>query len=104
MIDMNSPPTGPLTGVRVVDLTINIVGPLAAQILGDMGAEVIKVEQPSGDWNRQGGPTRTKDMGVLYMNVNRNKRSMVLDLKRPEALEALMRLVERADLFLHSMR
>ena len=104
MIEMNSAATGPLAGIRVVDLTINIVGPVAAQILGDMGAEVIKVEQPGGDPNRQTGPTRTKDMGALYLNANRNKRSVVLDLKRGEALDALMRLVDRADVFLHSMR
>jgi crotonobetainyl-CoA:carnitine CoA-transferase CaiB-like acyl-CoA transferase len=104
MIDMNGPATGPLSGIKVVDVTINIVGPSASQILGDMGADVIKVEQPGGDPNRQTGATRTADMGVLYMNANRNKRSMVLDLKRPEALDALMRLVDRADVFLHSMR
>ena len=104
MIDMNGRPTGPLAGVRVIDLTINIVGPVAAQILGDMGADVIKVEAPVGDPNRQTGPMRTPDMGVLYMNANRNKRSAVLNLKRPEALEAVMRLVEGADVLLHSMR
>jgi crotonobetainyl-CoA:carnitine CoA-transferase CaiB-like acyl-CoA transferase len=104
MINMNGPATGPLAGIRVVDLTINIVGPVAAQILGDMGAEVIKVEQPGGDPNRQTGPMRTEDMGVLFMNANRNKRSMVLDLKRPGSLDVVMRLVDRADVVLHSMR
>jgi crotonobetainyl-CoA:carnitine CoA-transferase CaiB-like acyl-CoA transferase len=103
-LDVNGAPSGPLAGIRVVDLTINIVGPVAAQILGDMGAEVIKVEAPGGDPNRQTGASRTKDMGVLYMNVNRNKRGIVLDLKRPEALDVLMRLVDRSDVFLHSMR
>jgi crotonobetainyl-CoA:carnitine CoA-transferase CaiB-like acyl-CoA transferase len=104
MIEKREPPTGPLAGVRVVDLTINIVGPVASQILGDMGAEVVKIEQPGGDPNRQTGPMRTDDMGVLYMNANRNKRSVVLDLKRPEARDALMRLVDCADVFMHSMR
>ena len=104
MIEMNGKPTGPLAGVRVVDLTINIIGPVAAQILGDMGADVIKVEAPDGDPNRQTGPERTSGMGVLYMNVNRNKRSMVLDLKRRESLDVMMRLVDGADVFLHSMR
>lgn len=103
-LDAGAAATGPLAGVRVVDLTINIVGPVAAQILGDMGAEVIKIEAPGGDPNRQTGASRTKDMGVLYMNVNRNKRSMLLDLKRPEAIDVLMRLVDRADVLLHSMR
>ncbi|MBI3371738.1 MAG: CoA transferase [Betaproteobacteria bacterium] len=104
MIELNGRATGPLAGIRVVDLTINIVGPVAAQILGDMGADVIKIEAPGGDPNRQTGPERTSDMGVLYMNVNRNKRSMVLDLKRGESVDVLMRLVDRADVFLHSMR
>ncbi len=101
---LGGPATGPLAGIRVVDLTINIVGPIAAQILGDMGAEVIKIEAPAGDPNRKTGDTRTPDMGALYLNANRNKRSAVLDLKRPEAREALMRLVDGADVFLHSMR
>ena len=104
MIDMNGAATGPLAGILVLDLTINIIGPVAAQILGDMGAEVIKIEQPGGDPNRQTGPMRTKDMGVLFMNANRNKRSVVLNLKQPAAREALMRLVDRADVFIHSMR
>ena len=104
MIEKSKSATGPLAGIRVVDLSINIVGPVAAQILGDMGADVIKVEQPGGDPNRQTGPMRSKDMGVLYMNANRNKRSVVLDLKQRKALDALMRLVDHADVFLHSMR
>jgi crotonobetainyl-CoA:carnitine CoA-transferase CaiB-like acyl-CoA transferase len=104
MIELNGPATGPLAGIRVLDLTINIVGPAAAQILGDMGADVIKVEAPAGDPNRQTGPMRTPDMGVLFMNVNRNKRSAVLNLKRPEAVEALLRMVDDADVLIHSMR
>src|SRR3974390_1353990 len=104
MIEMNGPATGPLAGIRVVDLSINIIGPVATQILGDMGAEVIKVEQPGGDPNRQTGPMRTKDMGALFINANRNKRSVVLNLKQSAAREALMRLVDRADVFIHSMR
>ena len=104
MLDMNGPATGPLAGLRIVDLTINVVGPAATQILGDMGADVVKVEAPAGDGNRQTGPKRNDGMGVLFMNVNRNKRSIVLDLKRPGAVEALMRLVERADVLVHSMR
>jgi len=104
MIEMNGPATGPLAGIRVVDLSINIIGPVATQILGDMGAEVIKVEQPGGDPNRQTGPMRTKDMGALFINANRNKRSVVLNLKQSAARDVLMRLVDRADVFIHSMR
>lgn len=104
MVSMNGVASGPLAGIRVVDLTINVLGPVAGQILGDMGAEVVKVEAPGGDPNRKTGPSRTEDMGVLYLNVNRNKRSVVLDLKRPEPLDAMMRLLDSADVFIHSMR
>ncbi|OAI94805.1 CaiB/BaiF CoA transferase family protein [Pseudomonas putida] len=96
--------TGPLTGLRVIDLTINVLGPVATQILGDMGADVIKVEPPSGDQNRQNGPGRNPGMSVFYLIMNRNKRSIVLDLKQPDCMEALMKLVETADVIVHSMR
>jgi crotonobetainyl-CoA:carnitine CoA-transferase CaiB-like acyl-CoA transferase len=95
---------GPLAGVKVVDLTINVLGPLATQILGDLGADVIKVETPDGDPNRRTGPSRHADMAAMHLNMNRNKRSVTLNLKRPEAKQALLRLVETADVFVHSMR
>lgn len=95
---------GPLSGVRVLDLSINILGPLATQILGDMGADVIKVEPPKGDHNRHSGPYRTSGMSALFMANNRNKRSVVLDIKTKEGYEALMKLVDTADVFVHSMR
>lgn len=100
----DGPVTGPLAGIRVLDLSINILGPTATQLLGDMGADVIKIESLGGDQNRYTGPSRTDAMGVLYLNANRNKRSVVLDLKHPEAVAALMRLVEGADVFVHSLR
>ncbi|MNF37888.1 Formyl-coenzyme A transferase [compost metagenome] len=96
--------TGPLSGLRVIDLTINVLGPVATQILGDMGADVIKVEPPNGDQNRQNGPGRNPGMSVFYLVMNRNKRSIVLDLKKEECLEALLKLVETADVIVHSMR
>jgi len=99
-----SPATGPLAGVRVIDLTVNVLGPVATQILGDMGADIIKVETPQGDPNRDTGPHRHAGMSAMHMNMNRNKRSVTLNLKRPEAREALTLLVKDADVFVHSMR
>ena len=96
--------SGPLQGVRVLDLTINVLGPYATQILGDMGADVIKVETPLGDHNRHNGPARSAGMSALFMSNNRNKRSLVLNLKNKTDLATLMDLVETADVFIHSMR
>jgi crotonobetainyl-CoA:carnitine CoA-transferase CaiB-like acyl-CoA transferase len=95
---------GPLTGVRVIDLTVNVLGPVATQVLGDMGADVIKIEPLQGDPNRDTGPSRNPRMSAMHMNVNRNKRSVTLNLKSAEGMETLMRLVETADVFVHSMR
>lgn len=96
--------SGPLAGVRVLDLTINVLGPVCTQLLGDMGADVIKVEAPEGDQNRMNGPARTPGMSPFFLIMNRNKRSVVLDLKQPECLDALMKIVDTADVVVHSMR
>jgi crotonobetainyl-CoA:carnitine CoA-transferase CaiB-like acyl-CoA transferase len=96
--------SGPLAGVRVIDLTENVLGPMATQTLGDMGADVIKVETPRGDPMRQLGLARNKGMASHFLAFNRNKRSLTLDLKQPAALAALMRLVGTADVFAHNMR
>ncbi len=95
---------GPLAGVRVIDCTTVVLGPWAAQQLGDLGADVVKVEPPEGDTTRQLGPMRHPDMGAFYLAVNRNKRSIVLDLKQASARRALVRLAEGADVFLHNYR
>jgi crotonobetainyl-CoA:carnitine CoA-transferase CaiB-like acyl-CoA transferase len=95
---------GPLSGVRVLDLTAVVAGPLATQTLGDMGADVIKIESPDGDTTRYTGPARSPDMAALYMGLNRSKRALVLDLKQQGAKDALWRLLADADVFAHSMR
>ena len=95
---------GPLAGVRVIDLTSNIMGPYASLLLADMGADVCKVESPDGDQVRGVGPARHKGMSVLFLHANRNKRSMVLDLKQPEAATAFRRMLASADVLLFSLR
>ena len=86
--------SGPLEGVRIVELTSVVLGPWAAQMLGDMGADVIKIEPPGGDTTRNIGPARNPGMAALFLNCNRNKRSIVLDLKNPDALAACLKLLE----------
>lgn len=96
---------GPLDGIRVLELTSVVLGPWACQILGDMGAEIIKIEPPVGDTNRNLGASRTnKDMSALYLTCNRNKRSLVLDLKNHAGREALLKLAAQTDVLVHNFR
>jgi len=95
---------GPLDGVRILELTSVVLGPWACQLLADMGADVIKIEAPRGDSNRLLGSYHTEGMAALYMTCNRNKRSLVLDLKQNNGREALLRLAEIADVIVHNNR
>ena len=96
--------SGPLSGVKILELTSVVLGPWACQMLADMGAEVIKIEPPRGDSNRSLGAYRNKGMAALYLTCNRNKRSIVLDLKQPAAKAAVLELVKTADVVLHNNR
>ena len=93
-----------LQGLKVIDLSTIALGPYATQLLGDLGADVIKVESPGGDVFRAVRPGRRNDLGVAFLNYNRNKRSIVLDLKQAEGQAILGQLAERADVFVHNMR
>ena len=96
--------SGPLSGLKVLELTSVVLGPWAAQIIADMGADVIKIEAPFGDSNRQLGASKNPGMAALYLSNNRNKRSLVLDLKQESARDALLAIVKDCDVFLHNNR
>lgn len=93
-----------LSGIRILDLTAIVFGPYASQTLADYGAEIIKVEPPTGESTRFTGPAYEKGLSAIFLGVNRNKKSLCLDLKQPAAIEALLTLVDQADVIMHSMR
>lgn len=95
---------GPLKDIRVVDLTSMVFGPYATQVMADLGADVIKVEAPGGDATRYINAGPTEDLGGVFTNINRGKKSVELDLRTEVHREVLNRLIEDADVFIHSMR
>lgn len=95
---------GALDGLRVVDMTSVVMGPSMTQLLGDHGAEIIKVEIDDGDSTRHARPKVSDDMGWIFLQLNRNKRSVVLDLKQPAQMEAFHKLLQSADIFVSSVR
>jgi crotonobetainyl-CoA:carnitine CoA-transferase CaiB-like acyl-CoA transferase len=96
--------SGPLAGYRIIDLSTVVMAPFATRILGDYGADVIKVESPQGDILREAGPGRHAGMGHLHLNTNRGKRSIVLNLKDPEGRETLLDLARSADALVYNQR
>ena len=101
---MINTPKGPLQGVRVVDLTTVMLGPFCTQILGEMGAEVIKIETPEGDVNRWTGESRSPGMSTGQLIKGRNKRSIILDLKVKKVRKVFEKLIQTADVFVHNIR
>jgi crotonobetainyl-CoA:carnitine CoA-transferase CaiB-like acyl-CoA transferase len=111
--ELASEATGPLKGVRILDMTSVVFGAYATQMLGDLGADVIKVEFPGGRrggggdimrWAGHGQPGGPEDLGPIYMTINRNKRSVLLDLREASSARALRRLVKTSDVFATSVR
>ena len=96
--------SGPLAGIRIIDLTTVILGPYATQRLGDLGADVIKVESRDGDNIRHSAPMKHHGMGHIFLHLNRNKRSLVLDLKQPAGHAAMLKLCATADVLIYNVR
>ena len=96
--------SGPLAGIQVLDLTQFLAGPYSTQILADLGARVIKLESPSGDWSRTLPPHFVGRESCYYLSINRNKNGVVIDLKKPAGLELVRRLADRCDILMENFR
>ena len=97
-------PTGPLAGVKILDMSSVVLGPFATMIFGDLGAEVTKVENGKGDMMRYAGKSPTGDLGPIYTSLNRNKASVQLDAKTEEGKAAIVAMLKEADVFFHNVR
>src|SRR6201746_2943352 len=95
---------GPLGGIKVIHMATVLMGPFATQMLGDYGADIIKIESLAGDVTRLIGPTRHPGMGPVFLNTNRSKRSICLDLKKPAGRDAVLRLVASAAVLVYNVR
>jgi crotonobetainyl-CoA:carnitine CoA-transferase CaiB-like acyl-CoA transferase len=95
---------GPLSGVRILDLTTVVMGPFATQLLAELGADVVKVEPHDGDNMRHPAPMKNPGMGYIFLNLNRGKRGIVLDLKKPEGHAALLRMIPKTDVVIYNVR
>jgi len=96
--------SGVLEGVRILDISQGAAGPTCGMLLGDLGAVVVKVEPPGGEWGRRLGPPFLGGVSAAFLGMNRGKRSVGVDLKRPGAAEALLRLAAGCDVVLESFR
>ena len=104
---MNDTPeagSGPLSGLRILDLTQFLAGPYATMIFADLGAEVIKLEAPVGDWSRVLPPNFVGEDSCYYLSINRNKQSIVVDMKNDEGLEIVRRLADESDILVENFR
>lgn len=96
--------TRPLDGIKIVDMSTMLMAPYATQLLGDLGADIIKIESPEGDPVRGIGPLKNPGMGAIFLNCNRSKRSVVLDVKQPDGLQAALDIIKGADVLLTNLR
>src|SRR5882724_11704517 len=103
-VRLGSRPSGALEGMRVLDFSTVVSGPLCTQILGDFGADVVKIESPGGDSTRRMGPPFRGGLSAIFTQFNRNKRSLVVDLKLAAGVDVARRLARSVDVAVHNFR